>query len=116
MAADVALGLFALDQPLLGELDRLGNRRQAQGVLVDADAEVELGRIRIGAIGVEQAEDRVARDSRNVAEMLHLRPSAVFATSSVRAAMMKSLRCRPLIEWLHQVTVTLPHSVSRPGW
>ena len=33
----------------------------------------------------------------------------------VRAAMMKSLRCSPLIEWLHQVTVTLPHSMSRPG-
>ena len=46
----------------------------------------------------------------------YLIPSAPFATSSVLAAMMKSLRCRPLIEWLHQVTVTLPHSVSSPGW
>ena len=45
----------------------------------------------------------------------YLIPSAPFATSSVRAAMMKSLRCRPFIEWLHQVTVTLPHSVSSPG-
>src|SRR5690606_31340988 len=32
------------------------------------------------------------------------------ASSSVRAAMIKSLRCRPPILWVHQVTVTLPHS------
>jgi len=34
---------------------------------------------------------------------------------SVLAAMMKSLRCRPLILCVHQVTVTLPHSVSNAG-
>ncbi len=36
-------------------------------------------------------------------------------TSSVLAAQIKSFLCKPLIEWLHQVTVTLPHSVNRPG-
>src|SRR5712692_4367794 len=30
--------------------------------------------------------------------------------------MMKSLRCRPPILWVHHVTVTLPHSVSKAGW
>ena len=29
--------------------------------------------------------------------------------------MMKSLRCRPPILWVHQLTVTLPHSVSSDG-
>ena len=116
MAADVAFGLFAVDQPLLGQLHGLGNRRQAEGILVDANTEVELRRIGVCSIRIEQTENRVAGHPCHVSELFHLRPSAFFATSSVRAAMMKSLRCRPLIEWLHQVTVTLPHSVSRPGW
>jgi hypothetical protein len=34
---------------------------------------------------------------------------------SVFAAMMKSLRWSPLILWVHQVTVTRPHSVSSAG-
>lgn len=34
---------------------------------------------------------------------------------SVLAAMMKSLRCRPLILCDHQVTITLPHSVVSLG-
>src|SRR5207247_11483084 len=37
------------------------------------------------------------------------------SSSSVFAAMMKSLRCRPLILCVHQVTVVLPHSVSSAG-
>jgi len=36
-------------------------------------------------------------------------------TSSVRAAMMKSLWWSPPILWVHQVTVTAPHSVSTVG-
>ena len=36
-------------------------------------------------------------------------------TLSVFAAMMKSLRCKPLILCVHQVTVTLPHSVRIVG-
>ncbi len=38
------------------------------------------------------------------------------ASRSVLAAAMKSLRCRPRILWVHQVTVTRPHSVSSAGW
>src|SRR3712207_6983618 len=30
--------------------------------------------------------------------------------------MMKSFRCRPPILCVHQVTVTLPHSVNSAGW
>ena len=115
MTADVAFGQLGGDQTLFGQFHCLGNRRDALGILVDTHAQVELGRIGIGAIGVEQAQDGIAGYPSDLAEMPHLRPSALLATSSVRAAMMKSLRCRPLIEWLHQVTVTLPHSVSRPG-
>src|SRR5215203_481430 len=37
-------------------------------------------------------------------------------SSSVLAAMMKSFRCRPPILCVHQLTVTLPHSVSSAGW
>ena len=33
----------------------------------------------------------------------------------VFAAMTKSLMCRPLILWVHQVTVTRPHSVRSAG-
>lgn len=36
--------------------------------------------------------------------------------SSVLAAMMKSLRWSPLIAWVHQLTVTLPHSSTILGW
>ncbi len=36
--------------------------------------------------------------------------------ASVLAAMMKSFLWRPRILWVHQVTVTLPHSVRRAGW
>src|SRR5215203_3490205 len=43
----------------------------------------------------------------------YLRPSE---TSSVRAAIMKSFRCKPPILCVHQVTVTLPHSVNSAGW
>jgi hypothetical protein len=35
--------------------------------------------------------------------------------ASVFDAIMKSLRCRPPILWVHHVTVTLPHSVKRAG-
>jgi hypothetical protein len=35
---------------------------------------------------------------------------------SVLAAMMKSLRCSPLIAWVHQETVTFPYSVRMAGW
>ena len=115
VATDVGLGVLAFDQPRFGDFHRLGDRRQALGILVDAHAEVELARVGILRVGLHQAEDRVAGHPADGVEVHYLRPSAVLATSSVRAAMMKSLRCRPLIEWLHQVTVTLPHSVSRPG-
>ncbi len=37
------------------------------------------------------------------------------ANASVFAAMMKSFRWSPRILWVHQVTVTRPHSVSRAG-
>ena len=37
-------------------------------------------------------------------------------SSSVLADMMKSFRWSPSILWVHQVTVTLPHSVKRAGW
>src|SRR5262245_57012895 len=40
-------------------------------------------------------------------------PSATSA--SVFAAMTKSFRWSPRILWVHQVTVTCPHSVSRAG-
>ena len=115
MTADIGFGLLLIDQALLGQLYRLQDRRQAIGVFIDAHAQVELVRIGILLIGVHQTENRVARYPTNIGKVHYLRPSAVLATSSVRAAMMKSLRCRPLIEWLHQVTVTEPHSVSRPG-
>ena len=115
MTADIGFGQLLIDQALFGFLDRLQDRRQAIGVLVDAHAQVELVRVAVLLIGVHQTENRVARYPTYGVEVHYLRPSAVLATSSVRAAMMKSLRCRPLIEWLHQVTVTEPHSVSRPG-
>src|SRR5712692_6587479 len=38
------------------------------------------------------------------------------ARASVFAAMMKSFRWSPWILWVHQVTVTRPHSVRRAGW
>src|SRR5881296_605301 len=38
------------------------------------------------------------------------------ASASVFAAMMKSFRWSPRILWVHQVTVTRPHSVRRAGW
>jgi hypothetical protein len=38
------------------------------------------------------------------------------ASTSVLAAMMKSFRWSPRILWVHQVTVTRPHSVRRAGW
>jgi hypothetical protein len=38
------------------------------------------------------------------------------ANASVFAAMMKSFRWSPRILWVHQVTVTRPHSVRRAGW
>ena len=116
MATDVGLGVLAFDQPRLGDFHRFRDRRQALGVLVDANAQVEFARVRVLRIRLHQTEDRVAGYPADGVKVHYLRPSAVLATSSVRAAMMKSLRCRPLIEWLHQVTVTLPHSVSRPGW
>ncbi|MNZ49355.1 hypothetical protein D3C78_671210 [compost metagenome] len=115
MTADVALAGLLLKQALFGLLDRGRNRRQALGILEHADTEVELVRVAVLGICLHQPEDRIAGYAPDGAEVHYLRPSAVLATSSVRAAMMKSLRCRPLIEWLHQVTVTLPHSVSRPG-
>ena len=115
MTADIGFGLLLIDQALLGQLYRMQDRREAIGVFIDAHAQVELVRIGILLIGVHQTENRVARYPTNIGKVHYLRPSAVLATSSVRAAMMKSLRCRPLIEWLHQVTVTEPHSVSRPG-
>ncbi len=37
------------------------------------------------------------------------------ANTSQREAQMKSFLCRPLIEWLHHVTVTLPHSNKIEG-
>src|SRR5215210_3368528 len=37
-------------------------------------------------------------------------------SSSVLAAMMKPFWCRPPILCVHQLTVTLPHSVSSAGW
>src|SRR3990167_2196482 len=116
VAADIALSCFAFHQPLFGELYRAWNWRQSLSVLVHAHAQIQLGRVAVSAVGVHQAENRVARHSHNVVEMAHLRPSALAASTSVRAAMMKSLRCRPRISWLHQVTVTLPHSVSSAGW
>ncbi|MNV36380.1 hypothetical protein D3C71_1278550 [compost metagenome] len=115
VTTDVGLGGLAVHQALLGKFHRLENRRQALGVFIDTHAQIELARVRVLRVGLHQAQNRVARHSTDGVEMHYLRPSASFATSSVRAAMMKSLRCRPLIEWLHQVTVTLPHSVSRPG-
>lgn len=33
----------------------------------------------------------------------------------MRAAMMKSLRCKPPILCIHQLTVTFPHSVRNAG-
>src|SRR5450830_946198 len=116
VAANVGLGGLLFHQALLGELHGMWNRCQPLVVLIYAHAEVELVRVGILGIQVHQPEDRVAGHAANRIEMHYLRPSASLATSSVRAAMMKSLRCRPLMEWLHQVTVTLPHSVSRPGW
>ena len=115
MAADIALAGLPGHQAPLGLLDRLRHRGQALGILEHPHAQVEPGRIGVLGVGLHQAEDRITRHPGDALEVHHLRPSAVLATSSVRAAMMKSLRCRPLIEWLHQVTVTLPHSVSRPG-
>ena len=115
MATDIGLGHLRVDQALFRQFHRVRNRRQALVVLVDTYAQVELVRVGVLGIQVHQPEDRVAGHAVDGIEMHYLRPSAVLATSSVRAAMMKSLRCRPLMEWLHQVTVTLPHSVSRPG-
>ena len=37
------------------------------------------------------------------------------ASASVLAAMMKSLRCSPLILWVYQVTVVLPTRSELPG-
>ncbi len=116
VAADVGLGALAVDQLLLGQLHRTRDRRQALGILVHADPQVQARRVAVQAIRLHQAEDRVAGHAGDSGEMAHLRPSALAASTSVRAAMMKSLRCRPRISWLHQVTVTLPHSVSRAGW
>ncbi|MNE37175.1 hypothetical protein D3C80_1310150 [compost metagenome] len=115
MAADIGLAGLPIEQVALGLLDRREYWGQAHGILVDADTQVELVRVRVFGVGLHQAQDRIARYPLDWAEVHYLRPSASLAISSVRAAMMKSLRCRPLIEWLHQVTVTLPHSVSKPG-
>ncbi|MNE47290.1 hypothetical protein D3C80_1416890 [compost metagenome] len=115
MAADVALARLLVEQALFGEFDCRWNRRQALGVLEDAHTQVELVRVAVVGVCLHQPQNRITGYAPDRAEVHYLRPSAVLATSSVRAAMMKSLRCRPLIEWLHQVTVTLPHSVSRPG-
>lgn len=67
VAADVALGGFLLDQALLGGF-RAQDRGRALGILVDTDAEVQLVRARIVAVGVEQAQDRVARYAGDMAK------------------------------------------------
>src|SRR5690606_34290025 len=77
-----------------GLLDRLHDRRAALGVLVYADAEVELGRAGIGAVGVHQAENRVAGYPGNRREMTHGSSSAV--TSGVAV----SCGCRT--SWIPQ--------------
>ena len=47
--ADVGLAVLLVEQPPLGGLDRAHHRRAAVGVLVDADAEVDLVGARVGA-------------------------------------------------------------------
>src|SRR5690606_4157872 len=116
VATDIGLGLLEVDQAVPGQLHRAGNRRPALGVPVHACNTVQARRVGVQPIGFHQAEDGVARHAGGLGKVAHLRPSALAASTSVRAAMMKSLRCRPRISWLHQVTVTLPHSVSRAGW
>ncbi|MND86470.1 hypothetical protein D3C80_784360 [compost metagenome] len=80
VAADVGLGGLDVHQALLGQLHRMGNRRQALGVLVDAHAQVELGRVGVEAVGIHQTEDGVAGHPADLGEVAHLRPSAVAAT------------------------------------
>ncbi|MCY1438806.1 hypothetical protein D9M71_550190 [compost metagenome] len=94
VAAGVALGGLAGQQTLLGVLDRLHDRRAALGVLVHADAEVELGRAGIGAVGVHQAENRVAGYPGNRLEMTH------GSSSAVASGVAMSCGCRT--SWIPQ--------------
>ena len=55
----IVLGGLGRQQPLFGGLDRGEHRRAPAGVLVDADAEVDLLRVGIFLEGLGQAEDGV---------------------------------------------------------
>ena len=48
--ADIGLGVLLLEEPRLGGLDRAHDRGAAAGVLVDADAEVDLVAARVGGV------------------------------------------------------------------
>jgi hypothetical protein len=57
----VVLGVLAAQQALFGGLDRRQHRRLAAGILVDADAQVDLLRMRVGLEGFGQTQNRVRR-------------------------------------------------------
>jgi hypothetical protein len=57
--AEIGLGLLRVGQDALGRLDALQDRRVAGGVAVDADADVDLGRARIGGGERDQGDQAV---------------------------------------------------------
>ncbi len=66
----------------------------------------------VDPVDLERGRAHGARPSRLSSRLI----CPLSATSaSVFAAMMKSFRWSPRILWVHQVTVTRPHSVSRAG-
>ena len=59
-AAEIGLGLLRIEQPLLGFLHHLEDRRVARAVAEDADADVDLVGPRIGVGQGDQREQRIA--------------------------------------------------------
>ncbi len=82
---------------------------------VDPDVVVELSArlLELGASQVVISDTIGAAHPGEVRALLSRLVDTVGA--SVLAAQLKSLRFRPPLLWVHQVTVTLPYSVSRAG-
>ena len=97
--ADIGLGLFVLDEQLLGFLDRAHDRRDAGFVAIDADAEIDLVRVAVVLEGLDQPENGIAGDSLNrfehpVAFLVFRRARGTRALTSWRSLTPATGRCR----------------------
>ena len=57
----IVLGVLAAQQPLLGGFDRSQHGRLTAGILVDADAQVDLLRMRVALEGFGQPQNGIGR-------------------------------------------------------